>query len=343
MNIAALFSDSFKDSNGLYTNAFTTKELQLIHEHRLFKCFLPEHLGGLAMNLSETLDIIEQCAYLNGSLGWLIQIGNGGNYFVTNLEKSVADQLFTPADAVIAGSGTPTGTARRVSGGYMFTGQWRFCSGADYATLFTATCKIEGSEEVISGIVPRSDVTIIPDWDTSGMQQTSTHSISLNEQFVPNGHIFKTLERRSYFDLPILDLPFVIYAQAFFIHVIYGLIRRILDETERMFESKKHFWHAHKPVKFTKVRLAIENGRNRLSTCRNEVNVLIAELEKSQLENIAFHEDVKVSIIKQSLELKQYAHDTFSLLGMDALYRNHPLNTAYMDLITICQHSLLNS
>src|SRR5690606_10187199 len=130
---------------------------------------------------------------------------------------------------------------------------------------------------------------------------------------------------------------------AFFIHVVYGLIQRILDETELLFNAKKHFWSSQKPVKFTKVKLALENGRNKLANCKNETHALISELEKTQLENPLFHEDVKVSIIKQGLELKQYAHDTFTLLGMDVLYRHHPLNVAYMDLITISQHTLLNA
>ncbi len=89
MNIQQLFSNSFKSKDGSYSNTFTSKELEIIQENKLFKCFLPKNLGGLEMNLFRTLDVIEQCAYINGSLGWMIQIGNGGNYFVTNIQNLI--------------------------------------------------------------------------------------------------------------------------------------------------------------------------------------------------------------------------------------------------------------
>lgn len=342
MDISRIFATSFCDEEGNFKNTFSQEDLQRIYDHKLFKCFLPTHLGGLGMDLHETLDVIRQCAYLSGSLGWLIQIGNGGNYFVTNLEQSAADDLFSAPDAVIAGSGTPTGTAVKTTGGYSFTGKWRFCSGSDYATLFTATCKVEGSEEIISGVIPREEVTVLPDWDTLGMRLTSTNSISLDQVFVPHKHIFKTLERKSYFDLPILDLPFVIYAQVFFIHVVYGMVARLLDEAEKLFEKKRVFWSMNKPVKYTKVRLALENGRSLLQQFERETDALTRELEEHQLENLIFQEDIKVTIINQNNVLRQYCHETFNLFGMDVLYRQHPVCVFYTDILTIAQHSLLN-
>jgi hypothetical protein len=85
--------------------------VELLFRERLFKCFLPTELNGLGLSLTETMQVIRECAYINGSLGWLVQIGNGGNYFASCFPEPISKELFSPLSAVIAGSGAPSGSA----------------------------------------------------------------------------------------------------------------------------------------------------------------------------------------------------------------------------------------
>ena len=116
-SVKDIFKDSFKNSNGEYSNELTQKEIDLLFEHKLFKCFLSEKVNGFGLTIPQTLSIIEDASYLNGSLGWLIQIGNGGNYFLSNFEEKTGISLFSKNNAVIAGSGTATSSAKLVEGG----------------------------------------------------------------------------------------------------------------------------------------------------------------------------------------------------------------------------------
>lgn len=342
MNVRQLFSNSFKTTDGKYNNVFTEKELNLIHENKLFKCFLPEHLGGLGMGLNDTLSVILDCAYMNGSLGWMIQIGNGGNYFITNLSSAVAEELFSPKEAVLTGSGTPTGVAKPTEGGYIFSGISRCASGSNYATLFTLTAYIEGTKDIISAIIPREKVRVINDWDTIGMRLTSTNTVAFEPVFVPQERVFKTSHRVSYFDLPILDLPFVIYAQAFFMYVVFGLVERFLDEAGTILESKKNFWQIEKPERYQKAMISIQKGRTLLSKSKALCRDLFDQIEHDKLHDTEFHEHTQIQIVREAIELKQYAHDSFPIYGMEVLDRKHVMNVVYSDLITICQHALLN-
>lgn len=342
MNIQQLFSNSFKLEDGSYSNTFTSKELEIIQENNLFKCFLPKNLGGLEMNLFQTLDVIEQCAYINGSLGWMIQIGNGGNYFVTNIQTEIAAKLFSPKNAVLTGSGTPTGIAKPVNGGYEISGISRCSSGSEYATLFTATVYIENSEEIISAIIPRNEVEIINDWDSMGMRLTSTNTTKFDKVFVPDERIFKTSERISHFNIPILDLPFVIYAQAFFIHTIYGLLQRFLDCSHQILNEKGAFWQEKKPERYEAIKQMIKDGNVLINSTKQLTNSQFRSIENEELNNELFHEEVRVSVIANCQRMKQFVHDSFPLFGMDVLNRDHVMNVVYCDMITICQHGLLN-
>src|SRR5215212_3974820 len=125
------------------SKALPAEQLALLHRHRLFKLFVPESLGGGQKSLPEALGIIEDCALLDGNIGWLVNIGSGGGYFAGCYSKEVAQQLFSPSNAVLAGSGYP-GKARKVDDGYAVSGSWNYCSGAGYATFFTASAMAGG-------------------------------------------------------------------------------------------------------------------------------------------------------------------------------------------------------
>lgn len=111
-------------------------------EQGLFKLFLPQTLGGHALSLEEAVALVMLIAQGDGSVAWQVQIGSGGNYFLPSLSSSVAKMIFSPPAAVIAGSGYVGGYAYPEAGGYRVSGYWRYASGAQYATTFTANALV---------------------------------------------------------------------------------------------------------------------------------------------------------------------------------------------------------
>lgn len=337
-NLQLIFQSSFQDEKGEYLNVLSENDIQLIFQNKLFKCFLPTHLGGLNLSIKETLQVIEEASFINGSLGWLIQIGNGGNYFVTNFESNKAQELFSPSNAVIAGSGTPTSIAKRVDGGYLVSGKWRFCSGSEYASLFTITFKIEGTEEVMSAVVQRENVKVINDWKTFGLKNTSTNSIELTDVFVPEDTLFTVIKRKSYFDDPIYDLPFLVYAQAFFLQVVYGTFRKMIVSYKTQLENEGVYQerHSEKQLKAEKILLYAEEL---LVSSKNELDEIVTMLiVKNEIDIV----DKQQCLINQALKIKDFANQLFTMRGIEALYESNPFSVAYLDLLAVSQHKLLN-
>lgn len=82
------------------------------------------------------------------------------------------------------------GRSERAPGGYRVSAVKRFCSGAPAGDLLVTSAPFEGEQgpEVLHFAVPlKADgVRILDDWDTLGMRATGSHSIQLEDVFVPD-------------------------------------------------------------------------------------------------------------------------------------------------------------
>jgi len=340
-SVKDIFKDSFKNSSGEYSNKLTQKEIDLLFEHKLFKCYLSEKVDGLGLTIPKTLSIIEDASYLNGSLGWLIQIGNGGNYFLTNFEEKIGIDLFFKKNTVIAGSGTATTNATLVDGGVIVSGKWKFCSGSEYATLFTVTFKMGDSEEIKSGIIPREQVKIIEDWKTIGMKNTSTNSIEIENVFIPNEHIFSVLDKKSFLDETVFNLPFIIYAQAFFISVAFGIFKRLLDETDKVI-NESNIFNDRQSARLLKMGQINSKGFILLENGKKEISELINTLIEQPNIDVKTSKQIQERFIFQANNLRTHALEMYVIQGIDAVYAENVINIFFNDLLVVTQHKLMN-
>lgn len=328
------FQAFFKSENGAYINHISTPIIEKIYEQKLFKLFLPKALGGLELGMIDTLAVIREASYLNGSLGWLIQIGNGGMYFATNFTSDLSTQLFNPADAVIAGSGTVNGTCVDVDGGVKISGSWKYCSGSAYATLFTVTVMRQDGT-VCAAILPRKDVTILNDWQTIGLTHTSTNTIVLNDVFVPSHHLFSVFDRKSFTEFSVFNLPFLIYAQAFFSSVAFGIYARLLHEAKLVAQTKQ--------PENTVLNETIAQGEELLHNAITTSNQVVADLVANN-GSLTPQEDEHLQAQYKNWvkQIRNHVHELHAQLGMHGLFAHHTFTIFYLDLLAATQHKLLN-
>jgi indole-3-acetate monooxygenase len=208
-------------------------------EHGLFRLWIPRRYDGFELTLPAALEIYAAAARVDGSFGWAVMIGSGGGLFAAYLEQATAARLFGPRAAVVAGSGAAGGTAARVAGGYRVSGRWRYASGAHYATIFTANCRVtENAVPVATATGPRiramsfrpADVVIDEAWDTSGLRATGSHDISVREVFVAESATFSVFDDQPCEDGPLYRLPFEVLTELPVGAVVLGVAQRALEE-----------------------------------------------------------------------------------------------------------------
>ncbi len=319
--------------------------LQIVYDEKLFKLFLPETLGGRGLSLPDAVRVFEEAAAADGSFGWLVTIGSGGNMFLENMTGLQAEELFTPADAVIAGSGQPTGEAHEEDGGYRVSGEWHYCSGAPYASMFTANTMIwqdgTATEEVRACIFLPDQVEIIEDWNAFGLRGTASHTIRVHDAFVPRERTFSVTDKQNAVGLPVHNFPFVQFSQVSFAAVCLGLTSRFLEEAHLLAERSKPHWSSEKVA--VTMRL-LKEQQHRFSEAEQLFHTAVSRRWDMHLDGrLDEHELEQLSAV--CIESADIATDCavqlFRRLGMQAVLESTPANRAFRDLWTAGQHGFL--
>lgn len=218
---------------------FPDEVIDAIAEAGLFRLWIPRAYGGDELGVPDSLEVFEAASRIDGAAGWLITIGTGGGLFGAHMHPEAAAEVFTPQRALIAGSGSPSGVAVPVEGGYRVSGSWRYASGAHHATWFTANCVIEDGDASTSGATsesptvramafPPKDVEVLDTWQVTGMRATNSHDIRVHDAFVPAHRMFDVFGA-PLIDSPLYRFPFGTIAQLSFAAVALGIAVHALE------------------------------------------------------------------------------------------------------------------
>ena len=70
--------------------------------------------------------------------------------------------------------------------------------------------------------------------------------------------------------------------------------------------------------------------------------MIVAELLAKKSENPENEQELAAVFIESAKKIRSKAHEIYAALGIDVLYRKHPVCICYNDLLTASQHKLLN-
>ncbi len=324
-------------------SAISFEALSVIYRHRLFKLFVPRELNGSAASLPAAIRIFEEASYIDGSFGWLITIGSGGGYFASIFAPAVAMELFTPDNAVVAGSGHPTGVAHSVPGGYSASGSWRYCSGADFATIFTANCVLPDGN-IRSFIFTPDQVQVTRDWGAYGLKATSSHTISVSDAFVPEGRTFDIANGKRNYDHPIYDYPFIPFAEASFAAVNIGICRHFFDEAESVL---KQYQSAGNDQRYNFVHDLMLRQRSLLNEAAEAFYLAVEQSWGALLDDKKIKDLILTEVSYTAKNVTSVALCTaqavYPYLGLSVTMEHTALNRCWRDLHTASQHILLKS
>lgn len=313
--------------------------LQWIAKENLWNLWVPESHGGLEMSLTDGLDTLRSLAQLDGSLGWTVTLCSGANFFVGNLEKTVADELFTGNNRpIFGGSGGVFGTADKVGDGYVIKGTWKYATGAPYLTHFTLNAKIrkdgadvlmdDGTPLVRSFLLKREQVEIVQDWNTMGLKATATDSFEVNSQWVHGKYSF--VYDTYYLPQPIFKIPFSVFADLTLWVNYIGMAERFLEEAQLIVADKgilKDLQH----MILHAAKECMGDGQRIQSMVVEAKNIPGSYVEK-------IHQKASCSVRSLTHEILR----VFPTLGIRASTMDHPLNQVFRDYFTATQHHIFS-
>jgi alkylation response protein AidB-like acyl-CoA dehydrogenase len=170
---------------------------------RIYGMLVPRRYGGLELDAPSACRAISALAKLDGSVGWNAMIGQVGSLMPFLVSPTLCEEIFQDGkDHVIAGSGQPVGTAKRVPGGWRVTGAWPFASGCQDAEWIAGTCVMtEGGSPIDApdGPGPMTRTCLMPaepweirdTWHAFGLKGTGSHHVALTDVFVSDENFFE--------------------------------------------------------------------------------------------------------------------------------------------------------
>jgi alkylation response protein AidB-like acyl-CoA dehydrogenase len=202
----------------------------------IYKAFLPRELGGLEVEPLEWLEAVEEVSRINGSAGWLCMLHTGATFAPVETMRHI---LETERWIIAGNIGRAGGTARKVDGGYIFSGRWPFSSGSPEATyLFGRAILVDDNgDQVLStmdglplflvGYFPAADVTLHDTWDGLGLRGTGSGDIEVTDLFVPSEMVNESGIWKLEYNRPLFRAPFNLSAHA--AHSL-GLAKAAIEE-----------------------------------------------------------------------------------------------------------------
>lgn len=322
-------------------------QLNEIYQHKWFRMFMPKSMGGLEYSLPDVLRIEEALAWADGSTAWVMTLCSGAGWFTGFLDASVVEEILSDPRACIAGSGASTGTASIAGDGYTINGEWKYASGALYATMLTANCVItkdgrpiindDGTPLIKAFIFRKSEVEITRSWNSMGMVATGSHAFKVQNLYVPSTRSFEIDARKARITLPVYQYPFHQLAETTLAVNFSGMGQQFIDVCGEIFSRRSHTgkktpWDQHADA----VRILLQ--------ARTDFYDAVAASwsycsRMTPIPNLVLGEvsDTSRALYRTSLTL---ALKLYPFAGMAAADPRTEVNRVWRNLFTASQHTL---
>lgn len=158
-------------------------------EAGLIRMSMPARYDGYEMGWDVLCEITQILAAACGSQAWIQRIMADHAQMVSTFPAQAQEDVWgKDTDVLISASFDPVGRAKRVDGGFLFSGRHGFSSGIDHADWMICGGHIQDGD-VLDGphffLVPKTDATVIDDWYVMGLAGTGSKSFEVKDVFVP--------------------------------------------------------------------------------------------------------------------------------------------------------------
>ncbi|WP_082504784.1 MULTISPECIES: acyl-CoA dehydrogenase family protein [unclassified Methylophilus] len=223
------------------------EQRQAVRDSGLLKLLIPQTYGGLGGNWQEIYTIIRQIARVDSSIA---QVFAFQFLMLTSIRLYASDDQWQHYYRLTASHNLWWGNAlnpldnrtiaRKIPGGYEFTGQKSFCSGSMDSDYMIVSAIEENTGKFLVAAVPtqRKGIHLKGDWDNIGQRQTDSGSAEFEQLLVEDGELL--------IDPGPLSSSFAslrsLVAQLIFTNIYIGIAEGALEEGVKYTSSNSRVW-----------------------------------------------------------------------------------------------------
>lgn len=184
----------------LRKNAAWSEENRRIHEESvealaaagIFRLRTPVRHGGYEADTRTLVEVAAELGRADGSTAWTASVYWIPTWMTCMFPDEAQQEVFATPDVRVCGTLSPSGTAVPADGGIVVNGKWGFITGAlhsHWQEIIAVLIDGAGEPQPVMALVPISDLQIVDDWHTSGLQGTGSVSTVAQDLFVPQHRV----------------------------------------------------------------------------------------------------------------------------------------------------------
>lgn len=186
-----------------------------------FRVMQPKRFGGYEMNPRFFYEVQMSLAEGCMSTAWIYGVLGVHPWQLALFDVRAQNDVWGRDDStIIASTYMPVGKVEPVSGGFRLSGRWSFSSGCEHAEWMFLGGMVppavgETEPHYRTFLLPKSDYSIINNWDVIGLKATGSHDIAVDGVFVPEYRTHRTRDDSraarpglAVNDAPLYTLPF---------------------------------------------------------------------------------------------------------------------------------------
>jgi indole-3-acetate monooxygenase len=319
-------------------------------ERGIFRMLLPKSIGGAELDPLTYTAVLEILAQGDGSTAWCLGQNSGCSMTAPYLAPEIAREIFGGPRGILAwGPELPgAGKCVAVDGGYRVTGQWGFATGGRHASWLGAHCPIfeadgsprlgpNGRQLVRTMLVPKSEATIIDNWQVLGLRGTGSDSYRFEDHFVRQAYTAardNDAERRE--PGPLYQFTSgMIYAMSFS-HVSLGIAKGAFDAFIELARDKVARGATGTLRENNVVQSQVSQCEARLKSARAYLRGVIAEMweESRSTGRIGpeHHPQLRLAATWAIHQARDVVATVYHAAGATAIFENNPLERRMRDI-----------
>lgn len=305
----------------------------------------PMKFGGEVMSPPEFLKIIERIGRVDGSTAWVVGFASANTYLGALPLETQAEIYKNGPDVVTAGGLYPMQQAARTKDGYRVSGRWKFASGcmaADYISVGLLDESAGGKPR--AALLPARDLTIVQDWDVSGMRASGSFDTVLDDVTIPYDWTF-VRGGDPLIDEPLFRYPLIGYQAQCHAAIGLGVAQGALDyaldagASSGVTAAPPRSERSYYRVEFAKAFVALQSARSYFLDVAEEVWQAVSAGEQVTREQKA---RIRLSATQIADTASQVVHDIAKVSGAAIINNAHPLNLIRLDAQVPQLHAALS-
>ena len=329
--------------------------VEALYEAGVFKAMLPREVGGLEVEPVGWLQMIEELARINASVGWLAFIQSGVGLTFLDPERFERFRERTGGRLMLAMSlGRIGGKAVRAEGGYRISGRWPFASGSPFATWlggmsFVSDCggspifDASGQPQRLLAIWPADQARLIDTWDGLGLRGTGSGDFEVSDLFVPEDQVNPGFYGAPVYDralFRIKEMPEVGHG-AHALGIASAALESFVDavNTRSLPGSARHTAMGHMQAH----QIAFARADAEIRAARALLHATVRAAYEDAKANSELTFELAVRLREANIFTVRTAKEAvgliFEMAGSSAVYRGRPIEKAFRDINTAANHT----